>query len=51
MMAAQISPIKGYEYEIWCVEKNGNKIVYAFNKDEMQEEKKLDGVLKRKMGL
>lgn len=35
--AAQISPINGYEYEIWCVEKSGVKIVYAFNSDEMKE--------------
>ena len=35
-MGARISSIKGYEYEIWCIEKDGNKVVYAFNKEEMQ---------------
>ena len=39
VMGARISPIQGYEYEIWCVEKGGNKIVYAFNIDEMEKVK------------
>ena len=37
VMGAKISSIRGYEYEIWCTEKDGNKIVYAFNEDEMQK--------------
>ena len=39
-MGAKISSINGYEYEIWCIEENGNKLVYAFNKEEMKEVKK-----------
>lgn len=38
-MGASISSIRGYEYEIWYIEPNGDKLVYAFNKDEMQKVK------------
>lgn len=38
-MGANISSIIGYEYEIWYIEANGDKLVYAFNKEEMQKVK------------
>lgn len=51
VMGARISSIIGYEYEIWCIEKNGDKIVYAFNKDEMQESKSGEELIKEKLDL
>ena len=38
-MPVTISPIEGYEYEVWCVEKGGSKKIFAFNECDLKKSK------------